>query len=366
MTFISIFNPADLGFIVGSLIGVLLSVSLVKLILSKIIKKGSVVLYGAYLLSMVFITVLAAYGLADGHSPQWKAAFFSYLPAHLIWLLYDLLKAKLFTDSKSPKVFSKEAMKRFAVFMVIAAPGCFMAMFLVYGTGLTITDSTKAYRAERSELQTNDLDKTIEEFNKKLPMKVDDETTIIKLSLEGDKTLVYHYQIPRVFYSSPGIEENMKASGVARMVEYFCFDGAPELKKKGITAINRYIDENGNFLMQAVLDTTNCTKEFLNLVAREIQEQLPLEQDKVTTLISVEPAGDRNLVYTFTVPLDFYNSPGVKENIAKNIPENMNQNFCFGEGQDFRKVNAKIVYRYNNQDGSFLDEFSLDTSNCQN
>lgn len=352
-----------MGFLFGSLIGVLLTLSIAKGILYKFIKGGTE-LYASYLLSMVFATVLGAYGLADGHLPQWKAAFFSYLPGHLIWLLYDFLKLKLFADSKSPKVFSKEAMKRFAVFLVIALPGCFVAMFLVYGTGLAVTDSTRAYRAERSVLQNSDLVKTVEEFNKNLPVKMDDETKIINLSLEGDKTIVYHFQISSVFYSSPSVKEDMKANGVARMVEYFCFEGAPELKKKGITVINRYADENGNFLTQAVLDTGKCTQEYLSMIARKIQGQLPIQQDEVTKLTNVQVIGDRDLVYTFTVPSGFYNSPGVRQNIAASIPQNMKQNLCFGEGQDFQKINAKIIYRYQDDGGNPLTEYTLDTADC--
>ncbi len=363
MIFLSALNLADLSSLFGSLVGVLFTVSIAKAILSKFIKGGAF-LYVSYLLSIVFVTVLGAYGLADGYAPQWKASFFSYLPGHLIWFLYDLLKPKLFANPKSPKVFSKEAMKRLAVFLVIAVLGCFLSLFLVYSTGLTITDSTKAYRKQRPALQTSDLVKTVEEFNKNLPMKVDDETTILKLSLDGDKTLVYHYQISESFYSSQGVKEDMEVNGVARMVEYFCLDGAPELKEKGITAINRYLDESGNFLTQAVLDTSKCTKEYLSLIAREIQGQLPIQQDEVTMLINVEASGNRNLVYTFTVPAEFYNSPSVKENIESTIPKNMRQNLCYGEGQDFQKINARIIYQYLDESGNPLTEYTLDTADC--
>ena len=92
-----------MGSLFGSLMVVLLTVSIAKTILSKFLK-GGFALYAPYLLSMVFVTVLGAYGLADGHSPQWKAAFFSYLPGHLIWLLYDLLKPKRFPDAIKPAI----------------------------------------------------------------------------------------------------------------------------------------------------------------------------------------------------------------------------------------------------------------------
>lgn len=237
-------------------------------------------------------------------------------------------------------------------------------MFLVYGIGLTATNSTKAYRVERSALQTSDLVAIIEEFNKNLPIKVDDETKILKLSLEGDKTLVYHYQISEAFYSSSDVKENIEAYGLVRMVEYFCFDGAPELKKKGIIAINRYTDKNGNFLTQAMLDTSKCTQEYLDLIAREIHEQLPIQQDEVTKLINVEVTGGRNLVYTFTVPSEFYNSPGVRENIATTIPQNMRLNLCYGEGQVFQEINARIIYRYEDESRNYLTEYKFDTADC--
>lgn len=156
----------------------------------------------------------------------------------------------------------------------------------------------------------------------------------------------------------------MGANGLARMVEYFCFDGAPQLKKKGITAINRYTDESGNYLTQTVLDTNKCTEEYLSLIAKGIQGQLPIQQDEVTMLVNVETVGNRGLIYTYTLSSEFYNSPGVKENMAVKLPQNIRQHLCFGEDQNFKKLNSKIIYRYLDEGGNLLTEFTLDTAEC--
>ena len=358
MNFFPMLQQGDLWFITGSLVGVLITVSIAKALLSKFIKGGSL-LFFSYLLSMIFVTVVGAYGLADGYDPQWKAAFFSYLPGHLIWLSFALLRAKV---SMGSKVFSKESMKYSAVVFFVFLPGCFLVIFLAFGTGLTTTDSSKAYKAESSALLN--LVKTVEDTNKGLPLKVNDEIRLLKVSLEGDKTLVQHYEISKSDFVTKGFREDVEKNGVGRMAEYYCLDSAPMLKKLEVTVIHRYADQGDNFLTQTVLDTVKCTQVVLGLFASEIQGQLPIQADELTTLINVEAKNDRDFIYTFSVPSKSYESPDVAQNMSVNIPKNMKEYFCHGEGLDFKKINAKVAWRYLDENENPLTEYSLDTAKC--
>ena len=361
-------NPISayqIGVLTGSFVLVTLILSLCKFVFSKFTKNAGMQLIASYLVSIPSLVMISAYGSADGNTPEWKAAFLDISPWLLIWSVYDLLRCKFFIDPKSPSVFSLEAFKRFGLFVAVALPVCLMTILLETHIDLQKDGSRSSYETNKTATPTDGLAKEIAKINKSLPINIDEQISAQRVSMEGDNILVYHFKVSNKYYSSPAFKNDIEENGIARMIEHYCFDGAPKLKKIGTTVINRYVDDKDNYLTQNVLDTASCAQEYLAQVAKEYQDILPIQQDEVTTLIDMQVEGKRNLVQTYVVPSDFYHSPGVSEEIARTVPANMKSSLCADKFRPFRSVSAEITYRYLDETGNPLTEHTFDVANCE-
>lgn len=102
----------------------------------------------------------------------------------------------------------------------------------------------------------------------------------------------------------------------------------------------------------------------LEEIAKGLRAYLPTEVDKVTTLTDIKVEGEDMLVYQYTLPSEIYYGHGTEDAMALEVPEAMHARFCTPEPNEFTELNAKIVYRYIDEDAEPLAQFILDTAEC--
>ena len=84
----------DFGMFAGTLILAFIVITFCKIIIIRTLGQAKST-YLAYILAPAIITLIAAFGLYDTREPEWKSAFFTYLPAILAFLATDILRSNL-------------------------------------------------------------------------------------------------------------------------------------------------------------------------------------------------------------------------------------------------------------------------------
>ncbi len=139
-----------MGELMGSYLAVFLLLTISKKLMNKLFQdKLPGQLYLAYIISLVTCVSLASYGFSDDGELQIKKAFIIYSPAFITWFLYDLVKKKYLLDNQtSINIFSKEGLKRFAIFYVIA-----IVVVIIFGQ--TVPDSFNSIRTDKKNQVKN-------------------------------------------------------------------------------------------------------------------------------------------------------------------------------------------------------------------
>ena len=226
-------NPVILGQLSGSALGVLVILLIVKWLFSKVTKAGYP-FYFPYILTLPIVTVLAAYGFATEYGPEWRVAFYSYLPAYVMWFSYDSLKPYMGKHLKAST----------ARFFVAIAIGYCVGM-ICYGSGLAMEDHRK-YSWLRNEIAT---------LNATLPRNVDDETTMIHASYEYPNTVFYEYKLQN--YTSLTDKQTVALEKIIlrQVGQHYCIGKIPRFRDFGVSIVSRYVGSTGKFISELEFNT---------------------------------------------------------------------------------------------------------------